>query len=155
MGVTEQEICELLVTLLNSNITDPLSGRLAKGKKWIYDDIPRLDLAEYPRISVTPAQSSYEEFAVGVQAQQLERSVILIEVYGRKQDKINVKGSAATDRGEQVVDYLANQIRSVIKSNHATFISNDILSLRPESKNRTIAGELIIERMTFRAQVVN
>ncbi len=153
--VSEQEICEIVVTLLESNITDPLSGRLAKGKKWIYDDPARLDLAEYPRISVTPAQSNYEEFATGVQAQQLEKSVIVIEVYGRKQDKINVKGTSATDRGEQVVDYLANQVRSVIKNNHATFITNGILSLRPETKNRSIVGDLLIERMTFRAQVVN
>ena len=155
MGKTEQEIAELFITLFEANITDPLTGRLAKGKKWIYDDAPRLDLAEYPRISVTPVDSTYTQVGVGL-TEQLEDVTIAVDVYSRKDDKINVTGTGDAERAEQIVDFLAKRCREVIRANHSTFLTNDILHVIPETKNRSvIEDDLIIERMTFKALSVN
>ena len=63
MVTTEQEMVEYIVSLIEANITDPLTGRAAKGKKWVYDDIPRDDLSDYPRIAVYPVVSNYQEYA--------------------------------------------------------------------------------------------
>lgn len=159
MVITEQEVVELIIAQLEANITDPLSGRLAKGKKWIYDDPPRMDLSSYPRISVTPVQSSYAEFALGDQEQQLEDMTILLEIVTRKSDKINVKGDSTPERAEQIVDFLAKEVRQFMKSNYATWNTNNILSLRPETNNRSVVpgdkGELVVQRMTYLARVVN
>jgi hypothetical protein len=53
MGSVHDVITEI-ISILNNDITDPNSTRLAKSLNWIYDDIPIASLSSpnYPRISV-------------------------------------------------------------------------------------------------------
>ena len=157
MTSTEQETIELFVSLFEANITDPLTGRAAKGTKWIYDDQARLDLNSYPRISVLMADSRYEQYAVG-DTDQLETQTIVVEVTTRKNDKITV-GSITDARGEQIVDYLAKECKETIKNNHSEFITNGILAAIPETSSRSVMpgklGEVVLQRLTFLVSVIN
>lgn len=146
--VSEQIVVEKVISLLESNLTDPATDRASKGKKWIYDDSPREDISSYPRISVIPAVSNYESAGVGYTS-QIEDVTINISVYTKKTDKFGGK------RAEQLVDDLANQIRSIIKSNHDYFITNNIEYLVPETKNRSELNGLVIETMTFKCGYIN
>ena len=153
MAISEQSTVELLVTQLEDNITDPLSSRNGSGKKWIYDDQPRDDVTGYPRISIEPTPSIYDEFALG-DLSQLESQSIVITVYAKKQTKMTV-GSISDARGEQIVDELALQIREYIKSAHSTWVSNGYLSIRPQTKNRTVVDDKVLATLIVIAQVKN
>ena len=148
MGKSEQEVAEILITLINSNITDPATDRASKGKKWIYDDIPREDITGYPRISIVPISSTYESVGLGY-SEQLEDGSIQIMVMTNKTDKFGGR------RAEQLVDYLAIQIRNLIRTNHTHFVSNDIQHLIPETNNRTELDGRVINTMTFKYVSVN
>lgn len=150
MGKTEQEVIELIVSLLESNITDPLN----RNKKWIYDDRPRLDLTAYPRISVTSGQSLYELQGLGNTAQN-EEFLIIIEVYVNKNSKIDVNSDLTDEYAEQIVDYLSKQVKDTIKDNRDYFITNDVCYVLPESSTRDVVDNLIYQNIVFRAASVN
>jgi len=153
MGKTEQEVVELLISEFEANITDPLN----RSNKWIYDDSPRLDLAGFPRIAVVPNTSLYEQLSIG-NTEQLEDFTIVVEVYAQKESKVTV-GSTTDARGEQQADYLTKEVKNYIKNNHATWITNDLLHIIPETYTRSVVpgrlGNIVIDRITLRVLTVN
>lgn len=152
MGVSEQEAVEIIISFLESNLTDPATGRAANNKKWIYDDLPREDITSTPRIGVYPVTSSYESLAIGF-SQQLEDATIEIQVVTQKTDKFRI--SDTVYRAEQLVDLLSIQIRDLIRSNHNYFVARDIQHLIPETNNRAEVDGLVVNSMTFKLVSVN
>ena len=148
--VSEQQTAELIISLLEDNIQDPLG----RDKKWIYDDTPRLDISSYPRISVTPLNTNYETQGMGSYS-QLEDQTIVVEVYVDKNSKINVSNGSEEERAEQVADYLHRKIQTVIRANAQYFCDNGLLSVTPTDFNKSVNGKLIVFRDTFLAQVIN
>lgn len=151
MVLGEQELTELIVSQLTDNITDPLTSRAAVPKKWIYDDEPRDDVSGYPRISVEPATTSDAEFAVG-DLDMIQSMFISVAIYSKKQTKMTV-GTVNAERGEQVTGELSKQVRNFIKNNHAFWITQDILEIRPQTTNRTSVGDRVIDTIVFRARI--
>lgn len=148
IGKTEQEVVELIISLLRDNITDPATERASKGKTFIYDDIPRADITSTPRIGVYPVTSNYSSVGIGY-SEQLEEGTIAVQIVTQKTDKFN------SLRAEQLVDNLSKQIRDLIRGNHTYFVSNDVQHLVPETQNRAEVDGLVIENMTFKYISVN
>lgn len=145
---TDQEIISSIITLLEANLTDPATTRASLGKKWIWDDTPRLDISGYPRISVTPVTNSYEPFAVGDVNSKSELTVS-IEIRTKKTDKFDV-GTLGVQRAEGVVSYLNNEIVNLIQTNQSYFYSLGVLYIIPETNNRSVINDLVIDSLSFK-----
>ena len=157
--ISIQSVIETIATRLRSQLTDPISGRGTKTKKWIYDDLTRVDLSSYPRMTITPGPESAERRGVGDHGTK-DTYRIVIEVITTKEMKIT-GGAYDGLRSEQVIHKLAEDVLNVIRTSHdSTWVPAGILSIIPETNNTTYpkpgtGEEFVIKRLTLRAKVSN
>lgn len=157
MGISMQEAIEVFRDLLRDQLTDPLTGRASKNKAWIYDDVAKVDLSQYPRIMITPGAENDELAGVG-SFDTWDTFRINIEIIVRKSDKIAIDSyDPATP--EQLVDVLGKQTKLLIKNNHPLFITHN-MTARYEMVNTTYplpndANPRITKRITIKVNTRN
>jgi len=141
---TEQELVEYVITLLESNLTDP-AGRT---KKWIYDDIPREDISGYPRIAVLPVSTNLDSLGIGT-LDRLSEMSFTIDIYTRKRDKFTI--NSELKRAEQIIDYLGNEVINIIKNNYNSFVEEGIYYIIPITKTKDELDNRLVLRIVFKA----
>jgi len=148
-----QDIVEEIVTLLENNITDVNSDRLAKSKKWIYDEIPRADVTSYPRIGVQEVTADSEWFGLGDNKER-RNSRIEIQIRTKLGSKLTI--DSTTHRDRQILDYLSNKVTDLMaldSTRESLLSSNDVYHLRLETMN-TISGNILIKQLVYRINYV-
>lgn len=150
MGSVHDVITEI-ISILNSNITDPNSTRLAKGLKWIYDDIPLASLStpNYPRISVvsfgapsTPHNICSAEQRVNV------RTEIQIRVRGKK---------FGSQTAQQFLDDLSIDVISAManETSRTQLLDNaDVFQSVLEAENTVYEDDIIVRQLIYKNVMV-
>ena len=130
--VNLQGATEIIRDFLRNNISDPLSRDTGE---WIYDDIPRSDLAKnhFPRIGVVAVRSDKQASAIGTPKRYEIASVDIIIKTAFSQ-KIDIDG---IKKDYEIVSYLANEIDEAIKNNQAHFRTNGLIEVMPIYENPT------------------
>lgn len=130
---TPDQVVASIVTLLRSNLTDPILERRQRGSNWIYSDQPRMD-ATFPRIWVFYLPAS---FRPGGQSNNppefLCTCTIQVQIITRVGSSIDVN---ADGDGENVIEqlgYLGDQVVEIVRNNQGTFHTDDLLHIIPVS----------------------
>lgn len=126
--VSTQEAVRVIMEFLENNLDDPLN----RSKKWIYDDLPRLDLSSYPRIAIVAPINNISAKGVGEIGRFNEANVRVL-IYVKKKQKAEISGT--TYRDVEFIDYLSNEVLNLIKDNHTHFYQNGIILVDPISEN--------------------
>ena len=131
--VNLQEATEIIRDFLRNNITDPLNDRVGE---WIYDDIPRSDLAKnhFPRIGVVAVRSDKNPAAIGTPKRHEIGSVDIIVKTAFSQ-KLTIGGTLYKDY--EIVSYFGNIIDEAVKNNQSHWRDNDIIEVMPIYENPT------------------
>ena len=156
---------EYLRNLLKSNLTKPETHSIQNGLEWVTTEEVRIDINKYPHIFINPSTPSYEEWGVG-SLNQLENQQITIDIISRGSDKIEfdsvkvdeynfiLEGSVKYLRGNQVVDFIMNEVLDIIRQNHASHISEGYHSVRPESATmQRLDNDLYHARVVINARI--
>jgi len=150
MGSIHDVVSEI-ISILNTDISDPNSTRLAKGLNWIYDDIPRTSLSapNYPRISVvsfgapsTPHNLCSNEQRVNVRTE--------IQVRVRR-------GKWGSQSPQQFLDDLSFDVLSAMANidNRAQLLANtDVFQSVLEAENTIYEDDVIIRQLIYKNVMV-
>lgn len=145
-----QDVVEEYVTLFENNLTDYNSVRSADNKKWIYDDLPRLDVSQYPRIGVTIADESDEPHEIG--SFNIRRTInVQVVLYVKKAQKFTI--SSVSKRDVQVMALLSEQILTLFKSQstHDDLLNNaDVYHAFIENISDIPDDHVLIKQMIFK-----
>jgi len=153
MTSTGQDIVEQILTLIEDNITDINSDRKNLGKKWVYDDFPRLDLEQYPRIGIENPTTISERHELGNSDIRSQHS-IEIQIHIRKDDNFYIGDTKYRDL--QALSYLTTKVINLIKlsSTRTTLLSNDeAWDIKLETENTQLAGSIYIKQLVY--QITN
>lgn len=109
---TSQDIVEKYMTLIQAAIPDPNSERAKENTKWVYDDLPNIDINKYPRISIHAPASLNGSLDVGYNAEKVNCTVQIL-VWVKKKSTYVIDG---VDRREvQAMEDLAKKIIDLVK----------------------------------------
>lgn len=150
MAGTGQSVVESFVDLMEDNLVSTNTHIQTEGKKWIYDDIPRLDVKYYPRISVINPTSNSEPHALGCVNQRFSPRVE-VQVRVKKGMTLNIEG--ADQRDVQVLDYVSKQVTDLIKSasSRAILLANDSVFYSVlEIENTSYDEQIIIRQLIYK-----
>ena len=140
-----------IISILNTDITDPNSTRLAKGLSWIYDDIPRASLStpNYPRISVV-------SFGAPSQPHNLCSNEQRVNVRTEIQIRVR-RGKWATQTPQQFLDDLSFDVLSAMANttNRATLLSNvSVFQSVLEAENTIYEDDIIVRQLIYKNVMV-
>ncbi len=107
-----QDVVKKIVEILEANISDPLN----RGKKWIYDDLPRLDVTDLPRIGVEFASATGRPADIQRNA-IMERGIVRIVVLVGKGQKWDINNDGIPEYDYLCLNDLAEQVKKVITQN--------------------------------------
>lgn len=156
MSGTSQSVVKSFVDLLEANLIDTNSTRSARGSKWIYDDIPRLDVRWYPRISVFSPTATSEPHEVGNCESQRFSPVIEVQVRVKKNQTEAISGTGSW-KGLELLDYVAKTVTDLMKSesSRGTLRTNDGVFYSTLDTENTIIGEkVLIRQLIYRNTLV-
>lgn len=113
-----QDILDTVETVLNNNISDPNTRRSGP---WIHQDFPRLD-ATMPRIGIIKIGGVMENRGIGSN-QRTQILTIQCSILNKKGSNgaWDVEGDSTLERGEDVLDWIADQCVQAIQSNQSSF----------------------------------
>ena len=128
---------------IRNNVTDPNSTRRTAGKQWVYDDVPRLDVRDYPRISILNPSAISEPHGLCSNDQKFS-PVVDIQVRVKKNMKMRVGSS--TFNSLQLLNYVSKEITDQLKtSSFRTEVldQDSVFYSALEFENTINTGELI------------
>jgi hypothetical protein len=150
MGSVHDVITEI-ISILDTDITDPNSTRLAKGLNWIYDDIPRASLSSpnYPRISVVSFGAPSTPHNI-CSAQQ--------RVNVRTEIQIRVRrGKWNSQTPQQFLDDLTLDVLGAMANvtSRAQLLSNtDVFQSVLEAENTIYEDDIIVRQLIYKNVMV-
>jgi len=106
------DVVKKIVEILEANIPDPLN----RNKKWIYDDLPRLDIQDLPRIGVEFTSATGRPADIQRNA-IMERGVIRVVVLVGKGQKWDIDNDDEPEYDYLCLNDLAEKVKQVILSN--------------------------------------
>lgn len=129
--VNLQEATSIIRDFLRNNISDPLSRETGE---WIYDDIPRADLAmnSFPRIGVVAVRSDKQAAAIGT-TKRKESGAVDIIIKSKQNQKITIGETEYKDY--EIVSHLGNLIDEAIKTNYSHWRDNGLIEVMPIYEN--------------------
>lgn len=114
-----ESVQEDIVSVLRSNLTDPISLRSDRGQNWIFKGYPRYD-SQTPRIGLTYVDSPMNALAIG-SAKARHDAAFQLTILVRESDKLDIDSDGTKESAEFVADYISEQVISAIASNQDLF----------------------------------
>ena len=109
-----EDLKKQMVKVLEDNLSDPLE----RNKKWIYDDLPRLDMNDYPRIGVEVPADITDLRAVG-DLRVVHHYTVIVWVVVRQKQKVLL--NEVEYRDVELLNMLVEQIIDVVRNNQQRF----------------------------------
>ena len=126
------DVVKAIVSILENNITDPLQ----RNKKWIYDDLPRIDIMDLPRIGVEFASATGTPADIQRNA-IMERGVIRIVIMVGKGQKWDVNNDGTPEYDYICLNDLAEKVKKVITEHQADML--------PVAYSTFVIGDNVVE----------
>jgi len=113
-NVTITQVLNQVVTTLRSNLTDPISGRAARGHNWIFRDFPRYE-PECPYIKVSSISSQLKPMAIGSsdwrQDVRIQITIVVDEGF-----TIDYDSDGTDEDADELSGYLGNLVLAQLKT---------------------------------------
>lgn len=154
-----QDLIDIILPFLESNVTDLRADRVTDSKKWIYDDLPAPNINDTPRIAVIAGNETSDEVAVNSDG-GVEFATVptIIYIFVKKGQKI------ITDKGgPSETTYRDVEILSKLEKDVATQMKSDTLITSLKNIGATYTwlvtkgytpGEYHIKTLTYHSKVV-
>lgn len=147
------EVKKQIMSILQSNITDPNSDRQAKNRQWIYDDIPRADLSptKYPRISVTADTVDSILHELGSTNQ---RVTVRLNIQVRTKRGVRYQGSWGDLKDYEFLDRLSLEVVETLRKASTYDILREqvgVFDFRLELENELYDSSIMIKSLTYKA----
>lgn len=149
----KHELVEKYVSLIEDNISDINTSRSSDGKKWVYDDLPRSDVSDYPRIGVIGSDGENESHELGYSNDRLSVNVN-VYIYVKKGMKYDVDGEVLRDR--QILDRLSKDVRDLVRddSTKQELCDMGVFYVILQAENTPENQTVIIRQLVFRNRLI-
>lgn len=143
MAVRARDVIDEIVSLLDSNITDPNPERRSEGRDWITARSVAVGLPEYPAIRVQKVSSQHSLLTIGKTTVLVQQRIQVSILYEKAAELDVDQDDKEEDNSENALDYLAAEVVDTVNGNQTSFqnLDADVQSVLTVADERAPSGD--------------